>query len=203
MDMRQQLAEALWADGSGNDGKNMDGIVNIIRENTSSYAGLAVGDLGVGKDGNNFWASIVSGTAGNTDLLTFGNIRTDRATILNGRAVQNDQFFGFCSPTIFGGLEMALAGQAEMDTGTAAELGFSAIKYRNLIFVEDADAISDGILYLNTRHFQIYVDKVWNMKLTDWVKPVDQEAIVARLLVRCQAVCPDRRRHGYRQGITL
>ena len=203
MDMRQQLAEALWADGSGNDGKNMDGIGNIIRENTASYAGLAVGDLGVGKDGNNFWASILSGTSGNTDLLTFGNIRTDRATILNGRAVKNDTFFGFCSPTIFGGLEMALAGQAEMDTGTAAELGFSSIKYRNLIFVEDADAVSDGVLYLNTRYFQIYVDSVWNMKLTDWVKPVDQEAIVARLLVRCQAVCPDRRRHGYRQGITL
>ena len=203
MDMRQLLAKAAWSDGTGNGGKNMDGVLNIIRDNTADYAGLAVAALGAGDDGNNFWASIVNGTAGNTDTLTFGNLRSDRATIVNGRAVKADTFFGFVSPTIFGGLEMALAGQAEMDTGTAAELGFSSIKYRNLIFVEDADAVSDAVTYINTRHFQLYVDKVWNMKLTDWVKPVDQEAIVARLLVRSQVVCSDRRRQGYRQGITL
>ena len=206
MDLRQELADSLWV-GSGGDVKAIDGFYDIIRNNTASYGGVAANGFGTDAQSNNFWASIVNGTSGNTDPYTFANMKTDRAQILHGRSVRTGQFYAFVSPDDYGGLEFALQGQQRFEAkSTAAELGFETIAYRNLIFVEDSDLADNwtaDIVYVNLRTLQMYIDKLWNFTMTKWVKSFDNEAINARMYFRGQVVCTDRRHNGWRTGISL
>ena len=202
-DMRAYLANDLWGDGTGSGGKALDGVRNIILNNTSAYAGLAAAALGTDAAGNNLWASIVNGTAGNTDTFQLSDVRTDMSSIANGRAYQKDQFYVIVTPSILHGLELVLEASAIHNTGTAAELGYETITWHNLTFMADPDAISDAAVYVDTSAFRLFYDPIWDMKFSSWIKPDNQEAISCRLLFRGQFVCEDRRRQGMRQGIAL
>jgi len=206
MDLRQELSDSLWT-GSGGDNKAIDSLYDIIYNNTAAYGGVAAAGFGQDAQSNNFWASIVNGTAGNTDPYTFANVKTDRAQILHGKAVRAGDFYAFMSPDDYGGMEFALQGQQRFEAkSTAAELGFDTIAYRNLVFTEDsdlADNFTSDVVYLNLRTMQMYIDPVWDFKMTKWVKSFENEAINARMYFRGQLVCWDRRRNGWRQGISL
>ena len=202
-DMRQYLANDLWGDGTGSENKALDGVGNIIRNNTAAYAGLAAAALDTDAEGRNMWASIVNGTAGATDTLQFSDIRTDMSAIANGRGYKQDQFYAVVTPSIYHGIELVLGASSEHNTGTAAEIGFQTITWHNLTFLPDPDAISDAVTYIDTEGFQLFYDPIQDMKFTSWVKPYDQEAISCRLIFRGQFVGLDRRRQGMRQGIAL
>lgn len=205
-DLRQELADSLWT-GSGSDVKAIDSLYNIIYNNTASYGGVAANGFGTDAGGNNFWASIVNGTAGNTDPYTFANVKTDRAQITRGRKPRTGSFYTIMSPDDFGGMEMALQGQQRFEAkSTAAELGFETIAYRNMVFMEDpdfGDNYTADVAYVNCDAIQMYIDSIWDFKITEWVKSFDNEAINARMYFRGQVVCKDRRHNGWRTGITL
>lgn len=201
-DLDNLLSVHLWSTTSTTGSKYMDNLQTIILNNTSAYAEKAANAFGTGKDGLNLWASIVNGTAGNTDPYDSDSIKTDRSAILRGRATNRENFKCIMDPDLFGGLEQSL-GATAIQNPPNVELGYESITYRGLEFIEDNDATANQATFINLMGMQLYRHAKRNYALEDWAVRDDQDAVSTRLVLRCQLVCWDRRRQGARVGIDL
>jgi hypothetical protein len=201
-DLDNLMSVHLWSSTASTGSKFMDTFQQIIINNTAAYAGKAASAFGTGKDGNNLWASIVNGTAGNTDLFDSDAIKTDRSAILRGRTTNRNDFKCIMDPDLFGGLEQSL-GATAIQNPPNAELGYESITYRGLEFIEDNDSPANRATYINLQGMQLYKHAKRNYKLESWKQRDDQDSVSTRLVLRCQLICWDRRRQGARLGIDL
>jgi len=193
----QNMNSMLFGDGTGNSGKDWNGLQNLIGT-TNSIGGID------GNDADNAWwrSTVTDHTAnsGNLSLAAMG-------TLYNSVSVGNDQ------PTIiittqdgYEAYEALLTNNVRYTDTDMANSGFQNLMFKGAPVVFDADcpAGSDtvnhpnsGRVYmLNTKYLSLVGHSdVW-FKPTPFVRPTNQDAVFSQILCYGQLTISNRARQG-------
>ena len=187
----ENMNTMFWADGSGNGGKDWNGLHLIVAKPNTSLGGIDPTGAG-----NSFWASTEVNQGG---ALT----QAGMASIYNTISVGNDQpTIIITTQTLYEKYEALLVDQIRYTDTDMADGGFQNLLFKGCPVTFDGAAASGQFLFLNTKYLQLVAHSdVW-FKPTPFVRPTNQDAVFSQLLCYGQLTCSNRARQGYMHSAT-
>lgn len=188
MDMRNTLNSAFFA--AAPTSKQMTSLVTLI-DSTST-----IGD--VNSTTSTWWAAQVTTSGsfaaqGRSDMLGLFN------TIVT-KGGRTD--FILTTPTVHGFYEGSLVPQIRYTNTDTGNNSFGALKFKTADVVFDT-ACNSGVMYfLDMNHLELIVNANNDFRMTEWVKPANQTAKVAQMVVALELTTNNRRRQGKLTTIT-
>jgi hypothetical protein len=183
--MREGFNQMFYGDGTGNSGKNWNGLGNIIESgNTVGGINSATGQ------GNDWWRSYEENTAGALTLLQM-------ATAYNSVSVGNDHpDLILTTQTLFEKYESLLQPQLRYTDTKTADAGFQNLLFKSAPIMYDVHAPAGNMFFINSKYLKLvgHSDK-WFAQ-TDFVRPENQDAMFALIMCYGNLVCSNRARQG-------
>lgn len=193
MSLTQVLSEGLFSDGTGNGGKNLTGFAAMIGT-TGTYGGI-----NSALSTNSFWRSYVENSS---EALGLPKMRIayntssiggkDAPTLIVTSQTLFESYEGlFTNVAISGGgshFTTESAGKKQMADG-----GFQSLEFKGVPIIWDEQCPTGTMYFLNTKHMKLVMHKDANFKTTDFVKPENQDARVAQILVMGNVTCNRRK----------
>ena len=186
----ENMNTMFWGDGTGNGGKDMNGLNKLVG------TGLTVGGIDATDADNSWWRSTLR--TGPLDAGAGVLSQAAMATVYNTVSVGNDQ------PTIiitdqdeYEAYEALLEGQIRYTDTDVADGGFQNLLFKGAPVTFDSDSNLDGkMFFLNTKYLQLVAHSdVW-FKPTPFVRPTNQDAVFSQLLVYGELTVSNRARQG-------
>jgi hypothetical protein len=186
MEFEQVLGADLYA-GSSSNSKKLDGLADAINL-TSTYGGIS--------HTNTYWQPKTNGSTALASLdidsmmTLFGNLTIGREhpTLIVGRQAVYNKYAGLVYGTAGANYDITVpaAGSDEI----LAQAGFTNLLFNNVPLVVDSQvdnstngAGAPGKLYfLNENHLSLVVSPRADMALEEFQTPVNQDAMVAKIL---------------------
>ena len=194
--MVEELNRQGFADGTGNGGKDMDGLENIIKEDPTSGT---VG--GIDSSAQTWWRNQIKDMSADT-FATQGKIRMQK--------MYNDCTDGAQKPDLIltgqnlhelyeqevQGLQMVIP--TEMQRNKIADLGFEALYFKRIPIFFDKDIPDVTRMYfINSNALRLIADEDGWMSLGDWIPiPNQPKSKVAHLTIIANLTTNNRRRLG-------
>ena len=189
----ENMNTMFHADGTGNSGKDWNGIANIVKAGTSSNT---LGGIDPSGSGNSFWAA--SSTA-STGALTLAKM----ATRYNAVSVGNDQpTIIITTVTLYEAYEALLTSNIRYTDTDMADAGFQNLMYKACPITFDGANASGAMYMLNTKYLQLVRHSDTWFKPTPFVRPTNQDAVFSQILCYGQLTCSNRARQGLLAGAT-
>jgi hypothetical protein len=182
--LREGFNQMFFADGTGNSGKNWNGLGNLIE------SGNTVGGIDSSAVGNEFWRSYEENTAGALTLLQM-------ATAYNSVSVGNDHpDLILTTQTLFEKYESLLQPQLRYTDTKTAEAGFQNLLFKGAPIMYDVHAPAGTMFFINSKYLKLvgHSDK-WFAQ-TDFVRPENQDARFALIMCYGNLVCSNRKKQG-------
>lgn len=182
--MREGFNQMFFSDGTGNSGKNWNGLGNLIE------SGNTVGGIDSSAVGNEFWRSYEENTAGALTLLQM-------ATAYNSVSVGNDHpDLILTTQTLFEKYESLLQPQLRYTDTKTAEAGFQNLLFKGAPIMYDVHAPAGTMYFINSKYLKLvgHSDK-WFAQ-TDFVRPENQDARFALIMCYGNLVCSNRKKQG-------
>lgn len=147
-----------------------------------------------------FWqSSVTSGGSfaaqGVSDMRTLWNTLSQR----NPNSVPD---LLLTTPTIHSYYEASLIAQQRYTDNSTANASFEKLKFKSSIVDMDAQCTAGVMYFLDSDAMELVIDPETDFKMTEWVKPANQDARVAQYLVALELVIKNRRKLGKITGIT-
>ena len=186
----ENMNTMFWGDGTGNGGKDMNGLNKLVG------TGLTVGGIDATDADNSWWRSTLRN--GPLDAGAGVLSQAAMATVYNTVSVGNDQ------PTIiitdqdeYEAYEALLEGQIRYTDTDVADGGFQNLLFKGAPVTFDSDSNLDGkMFFLNTKYLQLVAHSdVW-FKPTPFVRPTNQDAVFSQLLCYGELTVSNRARQG-------
>jgi hypothetical protein len=98
--------------------------------------------------------------------------------------------------------EGSLVPQQRYESDGTGNGSFEKLKFKSAPIDFDAQATSGVMYFLNSDVMELVIDPDTDFKMTDWVKPSNQDARVAQYLVALELVIKNRRKLGKLNTIT-
>jgi hypothetical protein len=193
----EQMNTMLYGDGTGNGGKDMDGLAKII---SSTPTTGTVG--GINAATWTFWRNKQTSGAKTTTL--FDNLRSAMTSIHNqcslggtdrkptGVVTDRTTFEGYEGLLV--AIERLVKDTPTKETG--GDIGFlnDAIQFKGIPLIYDENATSATVYFLNTNYLHLTVLSGAWMKMKDPVEPGNQLTRIHRVFT-VGNLCTDARRH--------
>ncbi len=182
--MREGFNQMFFADGTGNSGKNWNGLGNIVEAN------VALGGIDPSVAGNEYWKSYEDNTAG---ALTLAQM----ATAYNTTSVGNDHPDVILSTqTLFEKYESLLQPQLRYTDTKTADAGFQNLLFKAAPIMYDVHAPAGTMFFLNSKYLKLvgHTDKWFTQ--TEFVRPENQDARMALIMCYGNLVCSNRAKQG-------
>lgn len=106
------------------------------------------------------------------------------------------------TPTIHGYYEASLIAQQRYESNGTGNASFNKLMFKSSPIDMDAQATAGVMYFLNSDVMELVIDPSTDFKMTEWVKPANQDARVAQYLVALELVVRNRRKLGKITGIT-
>lgn len=203
MSLSDVIGEMLFSDGTGNEGKDVLGLQAIIANDpTSGIVG------GINRATEPWWRNqSVVGTDGGTP---FDNLRKKMTNMYNtcnkAKGVGMIDLI-MCDQLTFEGYESTLVGQKRFSRESDADAGFENLKFKGAIVGWDdkcpATSALGNMYFLNSKFIQWTVDAETDFTTTPFVRPENQDAKTAQILVMAQLCTSNPRSMGVIYDISL
>ena len=187
----ENMNTMFWADGTGNGGKDWNGLHLIVAKPNTALGGITPGDAG-----NSWWKSTETDENGALTQATMANV-------YNTISVGNDQpTIIITTQTLYEKYESLLEGQIRYTDTDVADGGFQNLLFKGAPVTFDGAATAGQMMFLNTKYLQLVAHSdVW-FKPTPFVRPTNQDAVFSQLLCYGNLTCSNRARQGYIFGAT-
>ena len=182
--LREGFNQMFFADGTGNSGKNWNGLGNLVE------SGNTVGGINSATAGNEYWRSYEDNTAGALTLLQM-------ATAYNSTSVGNDHpDVILTTQTLFEKYESLLQPQLRYTDTKTAEAGFQNLLFKGAPIMYDTHCTAGVMYFLNSKYIKLvgHSDK-WFAQ-TDFVRPENQDARFALIMCYGNLVVSNRKKQG-------
>jgi hypothetical protein len=182
--LREGFNQMFFADGTGNSGKNWNGLGNLVE------SGNTVGGINSATAGNEYWRSYEENTAGALTLLQM-------ATAYNSVSVGNDHpDVILTTQTLFEKYESLLQPQLRYTDTKTADAGFQNLLFKAAPVMYDVHCTAGVFYFLNTKYLTLvgHSDK-WFAQ-TDFIKPEDTDARYALIMCYGNLTCRNRAKQG-------
>lgn len=212
---------------SGNGGKDLDPISMFVPKNPT--AAVTVGNIS--QSTYDWWrsrsidgstdglSSTDAGALKGWDLNTWAELHAALRSLYNycSRGAGGTPNMVLTDPTGFETFEASLADKTRYNQQSSASLAFDNIMFKKgcpMYWDEMVPDLENGVNYtsashltstyfmLNTKFLQFVVDSQTNFITTPFVKPENQDAKVAHIMVYGNMVCQQRRKQGVLYGVS-
>jgi hypothetical protein len=182
--MREGFNQMLFGDGTGNSGKNWDGLGNIVE------ASGTVGGINRATAGNEYWRSYEENTAG---ALTLAQM----STAYNSVSVGNDHpDMILTTQTLFEKYESLLTPQLRFTDTKTADAGFQNLLYKAAPVVYDVHCTAGVVYFLNSKYLTLVGHSEKWFAQTDFVRPENLDARYALILCYGNLTCRNAKKQG-------
>ena len=182
--MREGFNQMLFADGTGNSGKDWNGLGNIVE------ASGTVGGINRATAGNEYWQSYEENTA---EALSLAKM----ATAYNSVSVGNDHpDMILTTQTLFEKYEALLVPQLRFTDSKTADAGFQNLLYKAAPVTYDVHCTAGVVYFLNSKYLTLvgHSDK-WFAQ-TDFVRPENMDARYALVMCYGNLTCRNAKKQG-------
>lgn len=182
----EKLDEMFFAadpTGPGNSGKDFNNLDFLVGQNTNAVGGIAT-------SGNAYWQSVLDSTA---EVLTIAAM----TTAYNSAATGNDKpNVIITSQTLFEKYESLLQPQLRYQDTKTADAGFQNLMFKGAPVTYDSYCEADDMWMLNSKYLRLVGHKdVW-FKPTPFVRPENQDARFAQILLYGELTVSNRSRQA-------
>lgn len=183
--MREGFNQMFFGDGTGNSGKNWNGLGNIVE------SGNTVGGINsAAAQGNDWWRSYEENTAG---ALTLAQM----ATAYNSVSVGNDHpDVILTTQTLYEKYESLLQPQLRYTDTKTADAGFQNLLFKAAPIMYDVHCTSGVMYFLNTKYLTLVGHSGKWFQQTDFVRPENMDARYALILTYGNLTCRNRAKQG-------
>ena len=182
--MREGFNTMFFADGTGNSGKNWNGLGNIVE------SGNTVGGINSATAGNEYWRSYEENTAG---ALTLAQM----ATAYNTVSVGNDHpDMILTTRTLFEKYEALLQPQLRYTDTKTADAGFQNLLFKAAPVVYDTAAPAGTMFFINSKYLSLVGHSGKWFQQTEFVRPENLDARYALIMCYGNLTCRNRKKQG-------
>lgn len=186
------LGDQLFADGTGNSNKDLDGL-GIAVSRTGTYGGLA---RGTDVQGASIRAAFEDSTGG-TVTLAFMNDNYGTAIIARERPDL------IITTQALWNSVWARSQPSEKNTPEdLRSIGFDAIRFNGASIMVDSHELSGYMHFLNTKWFDYYVHRKWDFRFRGFMEPTNQQRQIGQVIVWSNLVCRSSRLQGVLTGLS-
>jgi len=188
--MRESFNQMFFADGTGNSGKDWNGLGNLVDATT------AVGGIDPTATGNSWWGSYEEGTAGALSLA-------DMATAYNSVSVGNDHpDMVLTTQTLFEKYESLLQPQLRYTDAKTADAGFQNLLFKSAPVVYDVHAPAGTMFFINSKYLTLVGHSGKWFSQTEFVRPENLDAQYALIMCYGNLTVRNRAKQGKLTGRT-
>ena len=182
----------VTSDGTGNSGKDWLGLTALIGDHFTGNAnvgGIVVAD-------NTWWRSQVD------DVGAGALVLSDMNTMVNNcsNGVDRPDLI-LTSQKQFEAVEALLAPQQMFRDQSIANAGFRNLLYKDIPVIYDTNVADDDMYFLNSKYLKLRPNRRTWFTTTPFVRPHNQDAIYAQILMGGQQTVNNRARQGYMHNI--
>jgi hypothetical protein len=182
--MREGFNRMFYADGSGNSGKDWNGLGNIVE------ASGTVGGINRATAGNEYWRSYEENTA---TALTLAQL----ATGYNSVSVGNDHpDMVLTTQTLFEKYEALLQPQLRYTDTRTADAGFQNLLFKAAPVVYDEHCTAGVVYFLNSKYLTLVGHSSKWFAQTEFVRPEDLDARYALIMCYGNLTCRNAAKQG-------
>ncbi len=183
--MREGFNQMFFGDGTGNSGKNWNGLGNLVESgNTVGGINSAAGQ------GNDFWRSYEENTAG---ALTLAQM----ATAYNSVSVGNDHpDMILTTQTLFEKYEALLQPQLRYTDTKTADAGFQNLLFKAAPVAYDVHCTAGVVYFLNSKYLTLVGHSGKWFQQTDFVRPENLDARYALIMCYGNLTVRNRAKQG-------
>ena len=182
--MREGFNAMFFSDGTGNSGKNWNGLGNLIE------SGNTVGGINSATAGNEYWRSYEENTAG---ALTLAQM----ATAYNTVSVGNDRpDLILTTRTLFEKYEALLQPQLRYTDTKTADAGFQNLLFKAAPVVYDTAAPAGNMFFINSKYLTLVGHSGKWFSQTQFVRPENLDARYALIMCYGNLTCRNRKKQG-------
>ena len=183
--MREGFNRMFFADGTGNGGKDWNGLGNLI-ESGNSVGGI---NSASGQD-NDWWRSYEENTA---TALTLAQM----ATAYNTVSVGNDHpDVILSSQTLFEKYESLLQPQLRYTDTKTADAGFQNLLFKAAPIMYDVHCNANTMFFLNTKYITLVGHSSKWFQQTEFIRPEDLDARYALIMCYGNLTVRNRKKQG-------
>jgi hypothetical protein len=206
LSLQLKLNEMLFADGSGNNSKDITGLAAAVEEGTAwgTYGGI-------NRTNHSFWRNQwINGATGVYSGDFDGTLAPTTEGLHAMRKMYNNVSIGKVRPDlilttqdIVEQYEGLIEGDKMRVTDNAiADAGFRAVEFKGVPMVYDSDCPAGYIYFLNAEFMKFVVGKGRNFKSTDFMRPQNQDAKSSLILLAANLVSSKSDVQGVITGFT-
>lgn len=199
LDAKMQVAEhsaiakfnrMFHADGSGNSGKDWNGLDNLVEPITGTIGGIDAA-------ANTYWRPAYRDTT--SEAIGLAKMRT----AFNSAAQGNDApDVILTTQDLYEAYEALLQPTMRHEDKTAAEGGFQSLVFKGRPIVFDDDCAAGAMYFINSKYLKLVGHQnVW-FKNTPFITPNNQDIRTSRILCYGNLVSSNRRMHAVLTGKT-
>ena len=182
--MREGFNRMFYADGTGNSGKDWNGLGNIVE------ASGTVGGINRATSGNEYWRSYEENTA---TALTLAQL----ATGYNSVSVGNDHpDMVLTTQTLFEKYEALLQPQLRYTDTKTADAGFQNLLFKAAPVVYDEHCTAGVVYFLNSKYLTLVGHSAKWFAQTEFVRPEDLDARYALIMCYGNLTCRNAAKQG-------
>lgn len=191
LSISESLDEMFVSDGSGNGGKDWNGLKNIVSATTS------LGGIDPTLGGNEWWQSSVTGSVGTpTD---FTALRAKYLAVSEGNDFPTNIF---TTESIYALYDSFFESNQRFMDPAMANQGFETIMFHSAPISFDRNIDSGYIYLLNLKYITLYkLGDNW-FKMSEWEEPINQDVMFKKIKLYGQLACSNRKRQGLLTGVT-
>jgi len=168
--LREGFNQMFFADGTGNSGKNWNGLANLVDSSGT------VGGIDRAGTGNSFWQSYEEPTVA---ALTLAQM----ATAYNTVSVGNDHPDTILTTqTLFEKYEALLQPNLRYTDTKTADAGFQNLLFKAAPIMYDVHCTAGVMFFLNTKYITLVGHSAKWFQQTDFIRPEDLDARYALIM---------------------
>lgn len=183
----QRMNAMLFSDGTGNGGKDMQGLETFLRANPA----LSVSIGGINQSTYDWWRNqydtcAVFSTDGLAEMRQMFNNCSKNGD--EPKAIMCDQDTFEAYEALLVPIERAVYSGKPLN----GDLGFGKLEFKGVPMDWDYNCGSQRMYFLNTDYLKLVIDSDTDFTMTEWRVPVNQMAKSCFILLRGQLVCSNR-----------
>ena len=182
--MREGFNAMFFADGTGNSGKDWNGLGNLIE------SGNSVGGINSATAGNEYWRSYEENTAG---ALTLAQMATAYNTVSVG---SDHPDMILTTQTLFEKYEALLQPQLRYTDTKTADAGFQNLLFKAAPVVFDTAAPAGTMYFINSKYLTLVGHSGKWFQQTQFVRPENLDARYALIMCYGNLTCRNRSKQG-------
>lgn len=182
--MRESFNQMFFSDGTGNSGKNWNGLGNIVS------ATATLGGIDPTATGNAFWKSYVDSTAGALSLA-------DMSKAYNSVSVGNEHpDFMLTTQTLYEKYESLLMPQLRYTDAKTADAGFQNLLFKSAPVTYDVHCPAGNFFFLNSKYLTLVGHSGKWFQQTEFIRPENMDARYALIMSYGNLTCRNRAKQG-------